>query len=59
MTAQTTLTPFTPEGLQALQETLSLHGEFAMIWRNPITDQLDVKRVYQSQASEEITPQNS
>lgn len=52
MTAQTPLTPFSQEGLQALQETLSLHGEYAMIWRNPMTDQLDVKRIPFSDASQ-------
>lgn len=52
MTAQTTGTPYTPEGLQALQEALSLHAEMAMIWHNPVTNQIAIKQLYEPQTSE-------
>ncbi len=52
MTAQTTSTPYSPEGLQALQEALSLHAEMAMIWQNPVTNQIAIKQLYEPKSSE-------
>ena len=56
MTAQTTGTPYTPEGLQALQEALSLHAEMAMIWHNPVTNQIAIKQLYEPKTSESSRP---
>lgn len=52
MTAQATSTPYSPEGLQALQEALSLHAEMAMIWQDPVTNQIAIKQLYEPQTSE-------
>lgn len=52
MTAQTTGTPYSPEGLQALQEALRLHAEMAMIWRDPVTNQIAIKQLYEPKSSE-------